>query len=98
MSEIDGVFSTVAPYQEQTCVVDIGRRPEVSDILSEMPLNWDDEDVLVVHVAEVALLNKENQLNTNSEAVECDEEEGDTLMEYWSEEEAAPVEVDSDDE
>jgi hypothetical protein len=39
VSEIDGVFSTVAPYQEQTCVVDIGRRPEVSDILSEMPLN-----------------------------------------------------------
>jgi hypothetical protein len=38
MSQIDGVVSTVAPYQEQTCVVDIGRRPEVCDISSDMPL------------------------------------------------------------
>jgi hypothetical protein len=98
VSEIDGVVSIAAPYQEQTCDVDNGRRPEVSDILSDLPLNRDDEDVVVVDAAEVALLNKENQSNTNSEAEECDEEEDDTLMEYWSDEEAAPVEVDSDDE
>jgi uncharacterized protein (DUF2336 family) len=95
----DGVVSTAAPYQEQTCAVDTGRRPEVSDILSDILLNRDDENVLVVHAAEVALLNKKNQLNANnSEAEESDEEEDDTVMEYWSEEEAAPVEVDSDDE
>jgi hypothetical protein len=95
VAEKDGVVSTAAPYQEQTYAVDTGRRPEVSDI----PLNRDDEDVLVVHVTEVALLNKENQLNANnSEAEESDEEEDDTVMEYWSEEKAAPVEVDSDDE
>jgi hypothetical protein len=98
VSEIDGVVSTAAPYQEQTCLVDTGRRPEVSEIVSDMPLNRDDEDVVVVHAAEVAFLNKKNQLNANSEAEECDEEEDETLMEYWSEEEAAPVEVDSDDE
>ena len=98
MSEIDGVVSTAAPYQEQTCVVDTGRRPEVSDILSDLPLSRDDEDAIVVHGAEVALLNKQNQLNANSEAEECDEEVDETLMEYCSEEEVAPAEVDSDDE
>jgi hypothetical protein len=97
VSEIDGVVSTAAPYQEQTCLVNTGRRPEISEILSDMPLNRDDEDVVVVHAAEVALLNKKNQLNANSEAEESDEED-ETLMEYWSEEDAAPVEVDSDDE
>ena len=98
VSEIDGVVSTAAPYQEQTCVVDTGRRPEVSDILSDLPLSRDDEDAIVVHGAEVALLNKQNQLNANSEAEECDEEVDETLMEYCSEEEVAPAEVDSDDE
>jgi hypothetical protein len=97
VSEIDGVVSTAAPYQEQTCLVNTGRRPEISEILSDMPLNRDDEDVVVVHAAEVALLNKKNQLNANSEAEESDEED-ETLMEYWSEEDVAPVEVDSDDE
>jgi len=94
VSEIDGVVSTAAPYQEQTCVVDTGRRPEASDL----PLSRDDEDAIVVHGAEVALLNKQNQLNANSEAEECDEEVDETLMEYCSEEEVAPAEVDSDDE
>jgi len=98
VSEIDGVVSTAAPYQEQTCVVDTGRRPEVSDILSDLPLSRDDEDAIVVHGAEVALLNKQNQLNANSEAEECDEKVDETLMEYYSEEEVAPAEVDSDDE
>jgi hypothetical protein len=36
VAEKDGVVSTAAPYQEQTCGVDSGRRPEVSDILPEM--------------------------------------------------------------
>jgi len=96
VSQIDGVASTAAPYQEQTCVLDIGRRPEVSDILSDMSLNRDDEAGLIVHAAEIALINKKNQINANNEAEECDEVEDDTMMEYWSEEEAAPVEVDSD--
>ncbi|XP_021320368.1 uncharacterized protein LOC8072978 isoform X2 [Sorghum bicolor] len=64
VSQIDGVASTAAPYQEQTCVVDLGRRPEVSD----MPLSRDDEAGFVVHAAEIALLNKKNQLNANNEA------------------------------
>lgn len=98
VSKIDGVVSTAAPYQELTCVVDNGRRQEVSKILPDIPLKRDDEDGLVVDAAEVAMLTKENQSNTNSGGEEGDVEEDDTLMEYWSEEEAAPVEVDSDDE
>jgi hypothetical protein len=43
-------------------------------------------------------LRKENESKTTSEDEEGDEVEDDTLMEYLSEEEAAPVEVDSDDE
>jgi hypothetical protein len=40
VSQIDGVVSTAAPYQEQTYVVDIGRRPEVSDTIE---VDSDDE-------------------------------------------------------
>jgi len=98
VSEIDGVVSTAAPYQEQTCVVDTGRRPEVSEMLPDMPLNRADEAGLLVETAEVARFTKENQSKTISEDEEGDEVEDDTLMEYWSEEEAVPIEVDSDDE
>ena len=98
MSEIDGVVSTAAPYQEQSCFVDTGRRPEVSEILPDMPLNRVDEDGLLVDVAEVARLTKENQSKTITEDEENDEVDDDTLMEYCSEEEDVPVEVDSDDE
>ena len=98
VSEIDGVVSIAAPYQEQSCFVDIGRRPEVSEILPDMPLNRVDEDGLLVDVAEVARLTKENQSKTITEDEENDEVDDDTLMEYCSEEEDVPVEVDSDDE
>ena len=98
VSEIDGVVSTAAPYQEQTCVVDIGRRPEVSEILPDMPLNRVDEASLHVDSAEVARLRKENESTSTYEDEEGDEIEDDTLMEYLSEEETVPVEVDSDDE
>jgi len=98
VSEIDGVVSTAASYQEQTCAVDTGRRPEVSEILPDMPLNRVDEAGLLVDAAEVARLRKENESKTTSEDEEGDEVEDDTLMEYWSEEEAVPIEVDSDDE
>ena len=97
VSEIDGVVSTAAPYQEQTCAVDTGRRPEVSEMLPDMPLNRANEAGLLVDAAEVARLRKENESKTTSED-EGDEVEDDTLMEYWSEEEAVPIEVDSDDE
>uniref|UniRef100_K3ZDL8 DUF4216 domain-containing protein n=1 Tax=Setaria italica TaxID=4555 RepID=K3ZDL8_SETIT len=56
VSEIDGVVSIAAPYQEFTCVVDNGKRPEVSKILPNIPLKLDDEDGLIVDVAEVAML------------------------------------------
>jgi len=98
VSEIDGVVSAAAPYQEQSCFVDIGRRPEVSKILPDIPLNRVDEDGLLVDVAEVARLTKENQSKTITEDEENDEVDNDTLMEYCSEEEDVPVEVDSDDE
>ena len=84
MSEIDGAVSTAAPYQEQTCVVDIGRRPEVSKIFPAMPLNRVDEASLHVDSAEVARLRKENESNTTYEDEEGDEIEDDTLMEYLS--------------
>jgi len=98
VSEIDGVVSTATPYQEQTCAVDTGRRPEVSEMLPDMPLNRANEASPLVDAAEVARLTKENQSKTISEDEEGDEVEDDTLMEYWSEEEAVPIEVDSDDE
>jgi hypothetical protein len=63
-----------------------------------MPLNRVDEAGLLVDVAEVARLRKENESKTTCEDEEGDEVEDDTLMEYLSEEEAVPVEVDSDDE
>ncbi|CAD6261468.1 unnamed protein product [Miscanthus lutarioriparius] len=56
-----------------------------------------DEAGLLVDLLEVARLRKENESKTTSED-EGDEVEDDTLMEYLSEEEAVPVEVDSDDE
>jgi hypothetical protein len=98
VSKKDGVVSTAAPYQEQTCAMYIGRRPEVSEILPDMPLNRVDEAGLLADAAEDARLRKENESKTTSEDEEGDEVEDDTLMEYLSEEEAAPVEVDSDDE
>jgi hypothetical protein len=78
--------------------VDTGRRLEVSKILPDMPLNRVDEAGLLVDVAEVGRLRKENESKTTCEDEEGDEVEDDTLMEYLSEEEAIPVEVDSDDE
>jgi hypothetical protein len=98
VSKKDGVISTAAPYQEQTCAMDIGRRPEVSEILPDMPLNRVDKAGLLADATEDARLRKENESKTTSEDEEGDEVEDDTLMEYLSEEEAAPVEVDSDDE
>jgi hypothetical protein len=98
VSEIDGVVSTAAPYQEQTCVVDTGRRPEVSEMLPDMPLNRVDEAGFLVDAAEVARLRKQKGSNPTREGEEDDEVEDDTLMEYLSEEEATPIEVDSDDE
>jgi hypothetical protein len=78
--------------------VDTGRRPEVSEILPDMPLNRADEAGLLVDATEVARLTKENQSKTISEDEEGDEVDDDTLLEYWSEEEAVPIEVDSDNE
>jgi hypothetical protein len=80
VSEIDGVVSTAAPYQERTSTEDNGRRPEVSEILPDIPSKRDDEDNLVVDATEIALLAKQNQSNTNSEEEEGDVED-DTLME-----------------
>jgi hypothetical protein len=97
VSEIDGVVSTAAPYQERTCAVDTGRRPEVSEILPDLPMNRADEAGRLVDAAEVARLRKENEKKTTTEDEE-DEVEDDTLTEYLSDEEVVPVEVDSEDE
>lgn len=35
--------STAAPYQEADCIDEDGRRPEVDEILPDLPLNRDDE-------------------------------------------------------
>jgi uncharacterized protein YuzE len=60
-------------------------------------MNRADEAGRLVDAAEVARLRKENEKKTTTEDEE-DEVEDDTLIEYLSDEEVVPVEVDSEDE
>jgi hypothetical protein len=86
---------TACPYQEAHSVEEDGRRPEVQEIVDDLPLNRDDEDRQVVDSAEVTLILNQNQ---HGEAEGSDDEDDDTFMEYCSEDEHNPMEVDSDDE
>lgn len=90
--------STASPYQETDCIEENGRRPEVDDILPDIPLNRYDEDRQVVDAAVVARLMMQNPPCAADGEGSDDDEEDDTVLEYWSEDEVAPIEVDSDDE
>jgi hypothetical protein len=67
----------------------------VDEILPDLPLNRDDEGHQPVGGSEVRRLMNENQPWVSDGS---DEEDDDTTMEYWSEDEVNPMDVDSDDE
>ena len=96
VSEIDGVVpNTAPPYQEEDNNEMNERHSEISQVMPNKPLNRADNECSVVDAAEVERLIKENQ----SWSYNIDEDvEDDTILEYCSEDESSPVEVDSDDE
>lgn len=60
-------------------------------------MNRDDEPHKFVDASEVARLMKQNHPAEDYES-SGDEVQDETDMQYWSEDEVAPIEVDSDDE
>ena len=91
-----GAKVSAAAYQEDECYDEEGLRNPVSNITYDKPLNRDDERGPVFEAAEIARLMKESSKEVNAI---CDEdEEDDTLMEYFNEEDDTLMEVDSDDE
>jgi hypothetical protein len=74
-------------------------RKAVYDITYEMPLNRDDEQGSIFEAAEIARLMKDIDKEVHNIEGEDENEEDDTLFEYYSENEGgATIEVDNDDE
>jgi hypothetical protein len=87
---------TAAAYQEDECYDEEGPRQPVSNIIYDKPLNRDNERGPVFEAAEIARLMKESSKEVN--VIGDEDEEDDTLMEYFNEEDDTDMEVDSDDE
>nr|CAH67329.1 OSIGBa0102I15.9 [Oryza sativa] len=89
---------SAAAYQEDECYDEEDPRRPVSSIIYDTPLNRDDERGPVFEAAEIARLMKESSKEVNVIGDEDEDEEDDTLMEYFNEEDDSVMEVDSDDE
>lgn len=89
---------TAASYQQTECIEENVRRREINNNLPNLPLNRVDEDRQVVDGIEVSRLMRENPRFAEDGESSSDEVEDDMVMEYFNEDEAAPLEVDSDDE
>jgi hypothetical protein len=81
--------STASPYQQTQCIEEDGRRPEINENLSRLPLNRDDGDRQVVDVAEIARLMKENPPCAEDGESSGVVVEDNMIMEYWSDDEVA---------
>ena len=90
--------STAVPYQQTECIEENGRRPEINHNLPDLPLDRVDEDRQVVAGTEVSQIMRENPRIAEDGESSSDEIEDDTVREYFSDNEVAPLEVDSDDE
>jgi hypothetical protein len=99
VSESDSPQYNGPTYQEHECFEDDGRRQAVSDNTYEQPLNRDDKPALVFEASEIARLVKESNKDVHESDGEGEnDEEDDTLLEYFSDDGGAAMEVDSDDE
>ena len=96
VSQTEVAQYNAAAYQEDDCYDEEGLRQAVSDITYDKPLNRDDERGPVFQAAEIARLMKESRKEVN--VIDDEDEEDDTLMEYFNEEDDTLMEVDSDDE